>query len=180
MTEEPIEYCLYVKNIPKTVTRDQIEDLFDKIAPVEKLNLLTDNNTKAFKGVVFVSYKKKKDCLAAIQAYHKTNQWGQQISVAFSDRTKERMPANEKDAILYMAEEMKRRNQPVNRVDEVNNSLSFVAPIEIMIGSLYDAGEKGDYIKKELASRMLPLDLKDVEPLLNELIDRVVARRQRK
>ncbi|EAX99903.1 hypothetical protein TVAG_222640 [Trichomonas vaginalis G3] len=176
---EDIEYCLYVKNIPRNVQKNDIEDLFSNIADIKKLTVLTDPTTKAFKGVAFVSYATENECLKAIHEYHNSKQWGNIISVSFSDKTKERLPPNEKEAILSMAEDLKKRSARPNRTDEVNKSLSFVAPIEIMLGSLVDAGERREDIKEELSMRMLPLDLKEVDELLFNLLERVMARRQK-
>ena len=165
-------YTLYVANIPKTVPQSEIEDLFKPMDGYMDINLLKDKDTSQFKGVAFINFQTVENAQDAIRKYNKTIQWGSEIVVDYSDKTKQRnkelMPAY----ALIQGPEPKE-----DRMNNITKTLSIVAPIEILIGTLIDKRETKPKIRSKIIEKM-GNDAEDIEPLINELADRVIQRRR--
>ncbi|CAD6219246.1 GSCOCT00004877001.2-RA-CDS [Cotesia congregata] len=64
--EEIKETNLYVTNLPRNVTENQIEDLFNKFGQIVQKNILKDKLTGLPRGVAFVRYDKREEAQEAI------------------------------------------------------------------------------------------------------------------
>ena len=64
-----------------------------------------------------------------------------------------------------------------NRVSEIEKSLTIVAPIEILIGELYDTNHNEEDILYALKNTLNPVDFSNIQPLIQTLIQRVKERR---
>ena len=63
---------LFVGNLPLTITKPDIYQLFRQCGEIESIQLHYDQNTGRFKGAAFVTYFSDKDATNAIHHYHRT------------------------------------------------------------------------------------------------------------
>ncbi|XP_033222974.1 sex-lethal homolog isoform X2 [Belonocnema kinseyi] len=64
--EEIKETNLYVTNLPRNITDNQIEDIFNKFGAIVQKNILKDKLTGLPRGVAFVRYDKREEAQEAI------------------------------------------------------------------------------------------------------------------
>ena len=78
---------LYVRNLPKTFTSDQVKELFGKHGTVINCKILTDLSTGMSKGVGFVLFDQKPQAQAAISALNNTMAEGgtEALIIRFAD-----------------------------------------------------------------------------------------------
>lgn len=58
---------LYITNLPRTITEDQLEDMFGKFGRIVQKNILKDKITGLPRGVAFVRYDRKSEASQAVQ-----------------------------------------------------------------------------------------------------------------
>ena len=171
MEDQKEPYTLYVANIPKNIPQNEIEELFKSMDGYLGINLLRDKENQ-FRGVAFINFLNLENAQDAIRRYNKTIQWGSEIVVDYSDKTKQRnkelMPAY----TLIQGPEPKE-----DRMNNISRTLAIVAPIEILIGTLIDKRETKPKIRSKIIEKMGE-SAEDIEPLINELADRVIQRRR--
>lgn len=66
------ETNLYVTNLPRTITPEQLERLFSPFGKIVQTNILKDKITGMPRGVAFVRYDRKDEAQAAIDAMNGT------------------------------------------------------------------------------------------------------------
>ena len=59
---------LYVRNVPKDLKQDEVQDMFGQFGHIIQCRLLTDSYTGASKGVAFVLFEQKQQAEAAMQS----------------------------------------------------------------------------------------------------------------
>ena len=172
-------FSLYIANIPRNLSQSEVEELFENEQGLIEVKLHRDRDTGAFKGVAFANFRSLEGAQNCIKKYHNTMQWDSKLIVDFSEKTKQRIGV--KSDKMSLVEELKRETKPTKekRESEINKTLCIVAPIEILIGTLVDMKESKTQIKRELSTRMTDFEYEDVKPVINELTDRVIQRRER-
>ena len=178
MEEIPVQrepYTLYVANIPRDTPKAEIEEIFRGIDGYLDINLFRDRETQQFKGVAFVNYEHLEGAQEAIRKYNKTIQWGSEIVVDYSDKTKER---NKELVPAYTLIQIDAQDSKEERMNNITKTLAIVAPIEILIGNLVDKREPKAKIRATVSEKMSPDAFEDIEPLINELTDRAIQRRE--
>ncbi len=63
---------LYIRNLPRDMTADQLKDLFSVCGSIVNTRILTDQFTGLSKGVGFVLYDRKQEADVAIARFHNT------------------------------------------------------------------------------------------------------------
>ncbi|XP_065205616.1 sex-lethal homolog isoform X3 [Planococcus citri] len=61
---------LYITNLPRTITEDQLEELFGKFGRIVQKNILKDKITGLPRGVAFVRYDRKSEAAQAVTEMH--------------------------------------------------------------------------------------------------------------
>ncbi len=70
--EDAKQANLYIRNLPREMTQDQLKDLFSACGDVVQCRILTDQFTGLSKGVGFVLYDKKQEADRAINTFNNT------------------------------------------------------------------------------------------------------------
>ncbi len=70
--EDAKQANLYIRNLPREMTQDQLKDLFQACGNVIQCRILTDQFTGLSKGVGFVLYDKKQEAERAINTFNNT------------------------------------------------------------------------------------------------------------
>ncbi|XP_018912418.1 sex-lethal homolog isoform X2 [Bemisia tabaci] len=76
--EEIKETNLYVTNLPRTITEEQLEFMFSKFGRIVQKNLLKDKVTGMPRGVAFVRFDRREEALEAIERMNGTVPEGSQ------------------------------------------------------------------------------------------------------
>ena len=77
-----MEKRLYVGNLPYSVTKDQLEDLFAEAGPVVEVNVVEDRDTGRSKGFAFVEMATEDAAVAAIEQFNGKELDGRNLNVS--------------------------------------------------------------------------------------------------
>ena len=72
---------IYVGNMPYTVTKDELRDMFSEYGEVSNVNIITDKFSGQSKGFGFVEMPNNAEADAAIKALNKSELKGRNIKV---------------------------------------------------------------------------------------------------
>lgn len=72
---------IFVANIERKVTQDQLEDLFKEYGEIASLKLITDRDTGMSKGYAFVEMPNDDEAQKAIDALNETDLMGRTLAV---------------------------------------------------------------------------------------------------
>jgi RNA recognition motif-containing protein len=82
---------LHIGNLPYTVTKNELEDLFAQQGPVAEVNLMVDKITGRPRGFAFVTMTTKEGCEAAIKNLHGKDMGGRTLTVNEARPREERL-----------------------------------------------------------------------------------------
>ncbi|KAG8749426.1 RNA recognition motif-containing protein, partial [Ceratobasidium sp. 423] len=77
---------LFVSNLPYTATSTDVQTLFSDVAPVRSAFVVLDKETKASKGVAYVSFAIKEDALMALQGERPFELDGRVLRLQWADK----------------------------------------------------------------------------------------------
>ena len=171
-------FTIYVSNIPRDSVKYEIEDFFSEIGPCAA-KMIFERDTNKFRGIAFVSFGRIDACKKAVIDCDGKEFRGQQLTVRLSDHTRRYVnDAGAVESVISMVQELKKENTKEARIEEIDKTLSVVAPIEILIGSLISRGHTKQVIRTQLVARMEKNEFEEIEPTLNEIIARIMYRRE--